>query len=99
MKHLRNFNESTTVNQSDVIHPEYGEIKIGDTIEWWGDFFDGYDDKGGFKNKHQTGVNKVKEIYKDGMLIIIKLDNRKEFILKSLREPNKVYGGWKKLDY
>jgi hypothetical protein len=103
MKHLKTpqqLNEAAeNLNISDVSHSLYGEIKIGDTIEWSGNYFSGYDKKGGFKSgKKLSGVNTVTRIFKEGNLIVMELDNKKQFFIKNLREPEKVIDdSWKKL--
>jgi hypothetical protein len=72
---------------SDVSHNFYGEIKVKDTIEWNGEYFSGYDEVGGFKNRKMSGVNKVIKIFKELELVWMELDNGKKFIIK---EYNKV---------
>ena len=100
LKHLKSFNEATeNLNISDVSHSLYGEIKVGDTIEWSGNYFSGYDKKGGVKSdKKLSGINTVTRIFKEGNLIVMELDNKKQFFIKNLREPEKIIDdSWKKL--
>ena len=103
MKHIKTqkqLNEaSENLNISDVSHSFYGEIKVGDAIEWGGEYFSGYDKQGGFKNDRKlSGVNKVRKIFKEGMLVWMELDNGKQFIIKNLRKPDEIVDdSWKKL--
>jgi hypothetical protein len=100
LKHIKSFNEATeNLNISDVSHSLYGEIKVGDTIEWSGNYFSGYDKRGGFKSdKKLSGVNTVTRVFKEGNLIVMELDNKKQFFIKNLREPEKIIDdSWKKL--
>jgi hypothetical protein len=100
LKNMKTFEEhSSELNISDVSHSFYGEIKIGDTIEWSGEYFSGYDKQRGFKNdKKLQGINKVRKIFKEGMLVWMELDNGKQFIIKNLRNPDEIVdGSWKKL--
>lgn len=98
-RHIQSFNEhGENLNISDVSHSLYGEIKVGDAIEWGGEYFSGYDTHGGFKNKKLSGVNKVRKIFKEGMLVWMELDNGKQFIIKNLRKPDEIAdNSWKKL--
>ena len=99
-KHIQSFNEHReNLNISDVSHSFYGEIKVGDTIEWGGEYFSGYDKQGGFKNDRKlSGVNKVRKIFKEGKLVWMELDNGKQFIIKNLRKPDEIVDdSWKKL--
>lgn len=82
-----------------VKHHLYGKIKLGDTIEWSGDYFSGYGKNGEIKSdKKLSGVNKVTRLFKEGKLIVMELDNKKQFFVKSLREPGKsIDDSWKKL--
>lgn len=103
MGHIKKFNEHRSkeedVTASDATHKLYGEIKIGDRIEWQGNYFSGIDRDGNFKSDNfQSGVNKVKRIFKEGAVIYMELDNRKQFRIKSLRNPNEDLGDWKKLN-
>lgn len=100
LKNMKTFEEhSSELNISDVSHSLYGEIKIGDTIEWSSNYFSGYNKKGGFEfNKKLSGVNKVINIFKDGNLVVMELDNGKQFFIKNLRQPEKIIDdSWKKL--
>jgi len=60
---------------------ETEEIKIGDSIFWWGDYDDGVDENGSLKTKYLSGVNKVIEIDLNFLNTIsskyFKLDNKK----------------------
>ena len=98
--HIQSFKEhQENLNISDVSHSLYGEIKVGDTIEWSGNYFSGYDKKGGVKSdKKLSGINTVTRIFKEGNLIVMELDNKKQFFIKNLREPEKIIDdSWKKL--
>jgi hypothetical protein len=54
------------------------EIKVGDTIFWWGDYYDGTNEDGSLKFKYQSGVNKVVEINLNFVGDeFFRLDNRK----------------------
>jgi hypothetical protein len=99
-KHIQSFNEhQENLNISDVSHSLYGKIKVGDTIEWSGNYFSGYNKKGDFEsNKKLSGVNKVSKIFKEGNLVVMELDNGKQFFIKNLRQPEKMIDdSWKKL--
>ena len=54
------------------------EIKVGDSIFWWGDYYDGENEDGSYKTKYLSGVNKVIEVDSKFLdEICIKLDNKK----------------------
>lgn len=54
------------------------EIKVGDSIFWWGNYYDGENEDGSFKTKYLSGVNKVIEVDSKFLdEICIKLDNQK----------------------
>lgn len=62
------------------------ELKVGDTIFWWGDYFDGFNEDGSMKTIYLSGVNKV---VKTGILYgskneieCFQLDNDKLFSIQ-----------------
>lgn len=67
-------------------------VEVGDTVSWCGNYFDGYDETGNFKNKFKSGeniVSKIEPLYPDDKMSEygIRLDNNKYFGLKD--------DGWK----
>lgn len=58
------------------------QVKVGDSIFWWGDYYDGLNEDGSLKTKYLSGVNKVT---KTGIKLIdeegFQLDNNKIFHL------------------
>ena len=97
-KHIQSFNEHVeNLNISDVSHSLYGEIKIGDTIEWSGDYFDGYNVDRTLKLKHLEGVNKIVDIFVQNNELNMRLDNRKIFSIKNIKTGEEWDNSWKKL--
>lgn len=59
------------------------EIKVGDTIFWWGEYYDGFNSDGSMKTIYQSGVNKVNGVgFTLSNLECFHLDNGKIFPLE-----------------
>jgi hypothetical protein len=80
---------------------KYVNVHIGDMIEWQGHFFveNSHDDPIQFL----TGVNQITNIFIEDNLLLMKLDNNKQFIMANFRsnysneELTKLLSGWKKV--
>jgi len=98
-RHVKGFNEhKENINHiTHASHSLYGEIRIGDTIEWSGDYFDGYNDDRTHKLKHLEGVNKIVDIFIQYNELKMRLDNRKIFSIKNIRTGEEWDNNWKKL--
>lgn len=77
----------SNIKEYDINHPLYGTIMLGDRIKWSGDYFDGYNTDGSYKNKHLKGINIITEIYTDYNIdrLCMRLDNHKIFCIVNLK--------------
>ena len=87
-----------TPTPEEVTHSIYGEIKIGDTIQWCGDYFDGWNEDGSYKTKYLSGTNTVSKLFKEPGCSMMELDNGKQFAIRLFRRNIDGPDDWKKLN-
>ncbi len=81
----------------NTIHSIYGEIKVGDTIKWSGEYYDGKNPDGSHKLKHLEGINNVIDIFIQHNDLMMKLDNNKLFSIKNVKTGEEYDNSWEKI--